>query len=170
MGELEIFTIRIKELRSSLGMTQRDFCEYIGVSQQSLSGYERGVMKPPLDVVTNIANICNVSIDWLCGLSDQKKQGGELESYSDLIDMFVKLEEYTKFKVSPATISIYDDILKYFFLDWSKMVKLYRDGTIDKKLYTLWLREKKSEYSISLKDENEIKKFLQNRQIENDDN
>ena len=50
MGELEIFANRIKQLRKSLGMTQKDFSEYIGVKQQTLSGYERGIMKPPLDI------------------------------------------------------------------------------------------------------------------------
>ena len=59
MGELEIFSTRIKELRETIGMTQNDFSNHIGIKQQTLSGYERGIMKPPIDVVKNIAEKCH---------------------------------------------------------------------------------------------------------------
>ena len=45
MGELEIFSTRIKELRETIGMTQNDFSNHIGIKQQTLSGYERGIME-----------------------------------------------------------------------------------------------------------------------------
>ena len=55
MGELDIFAIRIKQLRESLKMTQKEFSGHIGIKQQTLSGYERGLMKPPLDVAKGIS-------------------------------------------------------------------------------------------------------------------
>ena len=60
MGNLEVFSKRIKELRMSLEMTQKEFSEYVGIKQQTLSGYERGIMKPPLDIAKEIAEKCNV--------------------------------------------------------------------------------------------------------------
>ena len=85
MGELDIFAIRIKQLRESLKMTQKEFSGHIGIKQQTLSGYERGLMKPPLDVAKGIAEKCHISIDWLCGLSDKMKNGNEPETYADVL-------------------------------------------------------------------------------------
>lgn len=84
MGELEIFAIRIKQTRELMKMTQKEFSEYIGIKQQTLSGYERGIMKPPLDIAKEIAEKCSISIDWLCGLSDQKKLKPEIKNYKDI--------------------------------------------------------------------------------------
>lgn len=49
MGELEIFGLLLKQLREEMGLNQADFAKLIGSKQQTLSGYERGIMKPPLD-------------------------------------------------------------------------------------------------------------------------
>lgn len=48
MGELEIFGLRLKQLREEMGLNQADFAKLIGSKQQTLSGYERGIMKPLL--------------------------------------------------------------------------------------------------------------------------
>lgn len=161
MGGLEIFATKIKELRESFGMTQKDFSQYVGIKQQTLSGYERGLMKPPLDIVTEIAQKCDVSIDWLCGLSVKMRNEDELKTYSDVIDTFVKLESILKFNVAPLSIKITDRVMQSFLRDWGKMLSLYRSGTIDNKLYKLWLDDKKKEYAdIHLGNKDEIEGFL----------
>ena len=161
MGELEIFAIRIKELRTSLKMTQKEFSEYIGINQQTLSGYERGIMKPPLDIVKEIAAKCNVSIDWLCGLSDKIKNTDEPETYADIIDLLVKVEKSLYFHVGRKQITVEDKVFQYFLKDWGHMLPLLHNGTIDNKLYKLWLDDKKKEYAhIHLENINEIDEFL----------
>lgn len=63
-----IFGCRLKKLRSEImKKTQKEFAELIGLPQPTLSAYESGRNKPTVDVVMNIANKCNVTIDWLCG-------------------------------------------------------------------------------------------------------
>ena len=118
-------------------------------------------MKPPLDIAKNIAEKCNVAIDWLCGLSTKMKNDDELKTYSDVITSFVKLESVLKFHVAPLSIKITDSVMQCFLKDWSKMLSLYRSGTIDSKLYKLWLDDKKKEYSdIHLGNTDEIAAFL----------
>lgn len=161
MGEIDIFATRIKELRESFGMTQKDFSQYVGIKQQTLSGYERGLMKPPLDIITEIAKKSGVSIDWLCGLSEKMKNNDEPETYADIIDLLVKTEKPIYFHVGREKITVMDRVLQYFLEDWGKMLPLLHKGTIDNKLYKLWLDDKKKEYeSIHLNNTDEIEEFL----------
>lgn len=160
MGELEIFANRIKQLRKSLDMTQKDFSEYIGIKQQTLSGYERGMMKPPLDIAKNIAEKCNVSIDWLCGLTDKKQYNEEIETYGDGIRLLLKLEKAFDISLSydwiklesfqtmdcVATISFGNDKLQDFIREWEKMKKVHDDSTIDDEVYSLWIEKTLKKY------------------------
>ena len=61
------FGERIKTLRLSLGQSQKEFAKFIGIPQPSMSAYENGKNNPTIDVLINIADKCNVSVDWLCG-------------------------------------------------------------------------------------------------------
>lgn len=58
---------RIKALRTSMGKNQSEFSSLLGIPQSTLSSYESGTMKPSVDAAINIANTCNVTMDWLCG-------------------------------------------------------------------------------------------------------
>lgn len=156
MGELEIFSIRIKELREKMGMTQKEFSEHIGIRQQTLSGYERGVMKPPLDVAKNIAEKCNISLDWLCGLPE-KENLEVVKDYKDLFQLLIIITEQCpklwniyvsnpNFPDERAVFNTTDTTIVNFFKDWEKMFDLYSDGTIDEHLYHLWLDDKLKNY------------------------
>ena len=68
-------------------MTQQEFSKYIGIKQQTLSGYERGIMKPPLDIAKNIAEKCHISIDWLCGLSNKKTSSNIPQTLADIFEI-----------------------------------------------------------------------------------
>ena len=68
----EIVKEKLKEIRNDNKMTQKEFSDFVGISQQTLSGYENGKMFPSLEVVKDISQKCNVSCDWLLGISNQK--------------------------------------------------------------------------------------------------
>ncbi|MEG0900128.1 MAG: helix-turn-helix transcriptional regulator [Anaerovoracaceae bacterium] len=78
---------RIKSLRFTMGKSQKEFAEFLGIPQPSMSAYENGKNSPTIDVVMDIAEKCNVSMDWLCG-RDEKKQ---LASLSDVADFLYQL-------------------------------------------------------------------------------
>lgn len=166
MGELEIFSLRIKELRESTQMNQREFSQYVGIKQQTLSGYERGVVKPPIDIAKNIAQKCNVSLDWLCGLTDKKSYNSEIKTYADMFQLIIKLTKTESFfgdwdiifednsvytdmsrtGIDSAYLRNYDQTVAAFFKDWEQMQKLYKENTIDEHLYDLWLSDKLKQY------------------------
>jgi len=64
------FKERIKELRNQYEMTQKEFSDFLGIRQQTLSGYERGTSTPSLEIAINISDKCLVSLDWLSGKSN----------------------------------------------------------------------------------------------------
>lgn len=65
-----IFANRLKSERESKGWTQEQFAEIIGVSNGTVSGYERNYREPDFDTLIKIARQLNVSIDYLLGYSD----------------------------------------------------------------------------------------------------
>ena len=161
MGDFSVLAVRIKELRMSTEMTQKEFSSYVGCTAATLSAYENGSKSPSLEIIKGIAEKCNVSIDWLCGLSDKMKNNDKPETYADVIDLLVKAEKPIRFQVGREKITVMDSVLQCFLEDWGKMLPLLHKGTIDNKLYKLWLDDKKKEYaSIHIGNENEIEEFL----------
>lgn len=61
---------RLKYLRSINKKTQKEFAEFLGIPQPSMSAYENGKNNPTIDVLIDIADKCKVSLDWLTGRSD----------------------------------------------------------------------------------------------------
>lgn len=55
---------RIRAVRTSLGKTQEDFAQEIGIGRTSLVNYEKDTV-PPLDVIKSIYHKYGVSYDYL---------------------------------------------------------------------------------------------------------
>ncbi len=56
-------------LRKKKGLSQAELGKQIGTSGDVVGRYERGDIKPSIDVVEKIANVLEVSIDYLIGKS-----------------------------------------------------------------------------------------------------
>lgn len=65
------FSERLKKLRKDTGLTQVDVASKLGISQQAYASWERGVKKPTQDNLVKIAQILNVSVDYLVGNSEE---------------------------------------------------------------------------------------------------
>ena len=70
MDSQKILSSRLKKLRERTGLNQAAFSESIQLKQPTYNAYEKGANKPQVDTLIKIATKYNVSIDWLCGLSD----------------------------------------------------------------------------------------------------
>lgn len=66
------FGLRIRELRESHNMSQESFGKRVGRSKPVISSYENNLKTPPLDVLIDIANVFNVSLDYLVGKEKTK--------------------------------------------------------------------------------------------------
>ena len=61
----------IKEAREKAGFSQKELAEIIGVAPNTFHGYESGKHDPKSDLLVKIAQACNVSVDYLLGVSSQ---------------------------------------------------------------------------------------------------
>lgn len=66
-----IFTVRIKELRLSRGKTQAEIAESLGILRTTYGEYERGKIIPPMDKINMLAEMYNVSVDYLIGNTNE---------------------------------------------------------------------------------------------------
>lgn len=59
------FSNKLKKLRNDLGYTQEKMAQKLHITQTAYGKYEKGINKPTADTLTNLANIFNVSVDYL---------------------------------------------------------------------------------------------------------
>jgi len=64
------FGKRIIELRKIKGISQTDLAAKLAIHKNVLGRYEREEAKPSIEVARNIADILNVSLDYLTGKVD----------------------------------------------------------------------------------------------------
>jgi len=64
------FASRLRQLRREKGLTQSSLARYLGVSKQAISNYETRANTAPQDVMEHLADIFDVSLDYLMGRSD----------------------------------------------------------------------------------------------------
>ncbi len=72
------FSERLRELRKKENFTQVEVAEKLGISQPAYASWERGVKKPTQENLVKIAQVLNVSIDYLVGNSDEENTNKEL--------------------------------------------------------------------------------------------
>ena len=63
----------IRSLRIDRGYTQKQIGEYLGISQNTYSQYEIGILNYPVDVIIRLAQFYGVSTDYLLGLTGEKQ-------------------------------------------------------------------------------------------------
>ena len=79
------FSERLKKLRKQAQLTQVDVAEKLGISQPAYASWERGVKKPTQENLVKIAQVLNVSVDYLVGNLEEKSN--ELDNIELLFRM-----------------------------------------------------------------------------------
>ncbi|MBO4963297.1 MAG: helix-turn-helix transcriptional regulator [Clostridia bacterium] len=67
---MKIFNERLIEQRKLNNLTQREIAKYLGISQPSYIRYERGDGEPNLNNLVKLADLFDVSVDYLLGRDD----------------------------------------------------------------------------------------------------
>ena len=67
---MKIFQERLIEQRKLFGYTQREVAKFLGMTQPSYIRYENGKSEPSLENLVKLANIFDVSTDYLLGRTD----------------------------------------------------------------------------------------------------
>lgn len=64
---------RIRDLREDKDLTQTKLAKLIGMSQTGYSKYETGENDIPTNILIKLAMLHETSVDYLLGLTDEKK-------------------------------------------------------------------------------------------------
>ena len=62
--------LNLREARKERGLKQTELANKIHVSVQTISGYETGYAQPPIDILIKIADVLEVTTDYLLGRSN----------------------------------------------------------------------------------------------------
>ena len=81
------FSERLKELRKQAHLTQVELAKRLGLGQSSYADWERGKKNPTQENLIKLAQILNVSVDYLVGNSDEENTNKELEDIELLFRM-----------------------------------------------------------------------------------
>jgi len=71
---LDLFSIRLKELRQNKAVTQKEVSNNIGMTDRGYYDFERGKHKPAFYMLVALADYFDVSLDYLVGRSEIKER------------------------------------------------------------------------------------------------
>ena len=57
--------MRLRELRNKSGLTQNEIASKLGVSGQTILNWENGIYEPKINQLIQLADLFNVSVDYL---------------------------------------------------------------------------------------------------------
>ncbi len=83
---------KITDIRKSLKLSQNELGKKIGTSGDIIGRYERDEVKPSIEVASNIADVLEISLDYLMGKTELKL---DKSIYKRIIDI-QKLPEIDK--------------------------------------------------------------------------
>ena len=75
---------RITEIRKQKGLSQAALGKIVGTSGDVIGRYERGDIKPSIEVVVNIASALKVSLDYLVGQTSADIDQNALNRLEDI--------------------------------------------------------------------------------------
>lgn len=63
--------MNLREIRTARHITQREVAEYLGTTVRAVAYYESGEREPNIAALIALADFFGVSLDYLCGRTDQ---------------------------------------------------------------------------------------------------
>lgn len=77
-----MFNKRLREMRMKRGFTQQRLADTLNIALRSYQCYETGTRTPCYDLLINIADVLDVSLDYLLGRDDfLKARGVSVDEY-----------------------------------------------------------------------------------------
>ena len=65
--------MRLKDLREDSDFTQKQIADMLHIRQNTYCQYENGQRQPPISALIELARIYKTSVDFLLGITDQRK-------------------------------------------------------------------------------------------------
>lgn len=98
--------VMITTLRKEFNLTQKDLSDYLNLSTGTISNYENGVHYPDLITLDKLADLFQVTTDYLLGRTNFRCPPELLDKYRtadgnvcDLANRFLKMDNQTRHSV-----------------------------------------------------------------------
>lgn len=115
---------RIRKARKAKKLTQEQLGKTANVSDATINRYEKGIRQPDPEMLGMIADILDVSVDYLLGRTDSPRPNAEVNKfdYSELFSQKDKGQAYilaadlrSRYNLSDETfLKIIDEIASYY--------------------------------------------------------
>ena len=109
------FGENLKRLRKEKELTQENLAEFLGVSFQTISKWERGETYPDITTLPIISRFFNVSIDDLLGVNKSREE--------KQINEYLKLYDNMKLKDLTLTFNMFQEAVKEFPNDFRILIR-----------------------------------------------
>lgn len=137
---MDEFSQRLKELRIENKMMQKELAAKLGIKQATFSAYESGKNKPSLSIVVQLAEIFNVSTDYLLGVPDIRYCTKDEITFRNIIAFYIQTtnqENIIELNEDNMIISIRcNELLKQSV----EVYKLYQNKTLKEEVYKYILK------------------------------
>lgn len=89
------YGLRLKELREKNGYTQDALAEELHTTRSRIANYEQGTRQPDFEMQEAIADLFNVSIDYLFGRSKVEKYSDSPEKVEEAMKLYEQFSSLT---------------------------------------------------------------------------
>lgn len=159
---------KLRELRAARNLTQEEVAERLGVSAQTVSKWERGLLSPDIYLLPKIALLYRCSIDSLFDMA-QLWSNEHRREFKTRINMLHEKQDWegvyqawiTEIELNPDAFKNYLDVMLHVYRK-----KLYDNGRVDKMISLADYAEKHCQSSDT---RNEIYKIMLQICAESDD-
>ena len=103
-----MFAKRLKELRKSKKMSQKELADILSVSPSTIGMYEQGRRKPDPDTLKLLANYFDVSIDYILGRLEERTMTFSSEIKTQAFHLSEDVSE-----LSPEEIEQIEDYIRF---------------------------------------------------------
>lgn len=110
---------KLKKARENKRLTQQEVANKLGVSNGAISGYERGYRDPDTETLKKLADLYEVSLDWLNG-RDEKE--GEYTLPEEVILKVIR-EAEAEYKVNLRDDPVVESAVRDLINNLAKMKK-----------------------------------------------
>jgi transcriptional regulator with XRE-family HTH domain len=118
---MSITSERLKIARERKGLKQTQVKDRTGIHNKTLSGYENNVAEPDLKTLRTLAEVYEVSVEWLIGNTDDPKVHTEEEQSSENTNKLkvdiAELEKTELFYKGKKLSSLHKKALLGIFID-----------------------------------------------------
>ena len=108
-----MFGKKLKMLRKQVGLTQANLAKKLKISPSTIGMYEQGRREPDSEMLVKIAELFNVSVDYLIGFRRENKRNmKDADEIADQIEFIIRNKEYLKNKKNSISKETINSIIK----------------------------------------------------------